>query len=88
LEQDYSSRFYVRIKIRDQLGVIRVVGELAEKHGMSIHAILQTPIDDPATMDFAVTTEQYTKLSAVEAFANECAKQPFVLAQPLFFPCL
>lgn len=26
LEPDYTSRFYIRLRIRDQLGVIRVVG--------------------------------------------------------------
>jgi hypothetical protein len=41
VDPDYTSRFYIRLRIRDQLGVIRVVGELAEKHGVSIHAILQ-----------------------------------------------
>jgi Cdc6-like AAA superfamily ATPase len=37
LEPDYTSKFYIRIKIRDQLGVIRVVGELAERHQVQHH---------------------------------------------------
>jgi len=37
--------------------VIRVVGELAEKSGVSIYAILQVPFTDPENVDFVVTTE-------------------------------
>jgi hypothetical protein len=39
------------------LQVIRVVGEAAERHGVSIYAILQTPFTDPENIDFVITTE-------------------------------
>jgi hypothetical protein len=44
LEQDYTSAFYIRILFMDSLGIIRKIGGLAEKHGVSIHSILQNPI--------------------------------------------
>eukprot|EP00622_Pseudochattonella_farcimen_P001638 FR736382.1.p1 GENE.FR736382.1~~FR736382.1.p1 ORF type:complete len:218 (+),score=11.93 FR736382.1:1-654(+) len=37
-EPDYSGNFYLRITVADQLGIIKAVGEQAEKHGVSIHA--------------------------------------------------
>lgn len=54
VDPDYTSRFYVRLRIRDQLGVIRVVGELAEKHAVSIHAILQVG-EQPARLCLGVS---------------------------------
>lgn len=87
LQTDYSSRFYVRIKISDQLGVIRTIGELAEKADVSIYAILQLPITDKNNVDFVVTTDT-TKLSNVQNMCQTIAKQSFVLEEPLHFPIL
>lgn len=42
---------------RDDLGIIKRVGELAADNGVSIHAILQNPIEDPSHVDFVVTTD-------------------------------
>lgn len=42
---------------RDDLGIIKRVGELAAENGVSIHAILQNPIEDVANVDFVVTTD-------------------------------
>eukprot|EP00639_Heterosigma_akashiwo_P028153 CAMPEP_0194667830 /NCGR_PEP_ID=MMETSP0295-20121207/3553_1 /TAXON_ID=39354 /ORGANISM="Heterosigma akashiwo, Strain CCMP2393" /LENGTH=498 /DNA_ID=CAMNT_0039550363 /DNA_START=73 /DNA_END=1569 /DNA_ORIENTATION=- len=87
IEGDYVSKFYVRIKIRDQLGVVRVVGELAEKHGVSIDAILQLPITDPNNVDFVVTTGQ-TAVSSIEAFSADVSKQGFTLESPVVMTLL
>ncbi|EWM24201.1 homoserine dehydrogenase [Nannochloropsis gaditana] len=87
LEPDYTSRFYIRLRIRDQLGVIRVVGEIAERHGVSIYAILQNPISDPNDIHFVVTTEP-ARHSQVQAFADDIEKQDFTKGPPLFFAFL
>lgn len=42
---------------RDDLGIIKRVGELAAENGVSIHAILQNPIEDVDNVDFVVTTD-------------------------------
>lgn len=42
---------------RDDLGIIKRVGELAAENGVSIHAILQNPIEDVQNVDFVVTTD-------------------------------
>lgn len=87
LQQDYSARFYVRIKIRDGVGIIKVIGGLAEQADVSIHSILQAPIEDPENVDFVVTTE-VTHLSRVQSMCREITKQTFVLEEPLHFPIL
>ena len=40
---NYDSVFYIRLKYRDALGITRQCGEVCEKHGVSIHSILQNP---------------------------------------------
>lgn len=59
-----ESRFFsislgdlVGVRSRDDLGIIKRVGELAADNGVSIHAILQNPIEDVANVDFVVTTD-------------------------------
>jgi len=87
LEDDYTAKFFVRIKITDGLGIIRVVGELAEKNGVSINAVLQTPITDPSDVDFVVTTDA-CKASQVGAFVDAVAEQSFTKAKPEFMSIL
>eukprot|EP00624_Nannochloropsis_granulata_P005668 evm.model.NODE_40385_length_66094_cov_35.488079.16 len=87
LEPDYTSRFYIRLRIQDQLGVIRVVGEIAERHGVSIYAILQNPIMDPSDINFVVTTEP-ARHSQIKAFSDDIEKQDFTKGPPLFFAFL
>jgi len=87
LNNDYLARFYIRIKCSDGLGIIRLVGEAAESSGVSIHAILQNPIENHLNLDFVVTTEQ-VKLSQVQRFAELVEKMPFAKGAPLFLPIL
>lgn len=87
LEPNFSARFYVRIKIQDGVGIIRVIGGLAEKAAVSIHSILQAPIVDPMQVDFVVTTES-TKLYQIEKMCADISKQEFVLEDPLYLPIL
>ncbi len=63
------------------------MGELAERHGVSIYAILQNPITDPNDINFVVTTEP-AKHSQVKAFADDIEKQDFTKGPPLFFAVL
>ena len=41
---NYDSVFYIRMRYRDQVGITRQCGEICEKHGVSIHSILQNPV--------------------------------------------
>eukprot|EP01042_Synura_sphagnicola_P006786 gene6786-8687_t len=57
INNDFTSRFYVRISCKDGLGIVRSVGEAAELAGVSIYSILQNPIVNPLDIDFVVTTD-------------------------------
>mmetsp|Transcript_15225 Transcript_15225/g.27501 ORF Transcript_15225/g.27501 Transcript_15225/m.27501 type:complete len:267 (+) Transcript_15225:1-801(+) len=87
LDYDYESPFYIRIPFMDSLGIIRKIGELAEKHGVSIHSILQNPIQDRAEADFVITTE-HCKRSQADAFCNDVDKEGFTRSFPLCMPLL
>lgn len=41
---------------RDQKGIMKRVGELAEENDVSIHAVLQTHIEDTTKASFVITT--------------------------------
>ncbi|RHY25163.1 hypothetical protein DYB32_008491 [Aphanomyces invadans] len=87
IQNDFSGKFYVRIRISDGLGIIRRVGDEAEKAGISIDSILQLPIQDSRNVDFVVTTD-VTHLSKVHVMAKGIEALPFVLEPPLFLPML
>lgn len=87
LDSDYTSEFYIRISFSDTLGIVRRIGELSEKHGISIDSILQNPIKDKLMADFVVTTEE-CRLRQVEQFCHDIAHEDFVRCDPLFMPML
>merc|ERR1711871_779153 len=87
INNDYSAKFYVRIKCSDGLGIIRSVGEAAEHSKVSIHSILQNPILDPSSLDFVVTTETCS-LSQVSDFVARVSNMSFSSGFPLFMPIL
>jgi homoserine dehydrogenase len=65
----YDSVFYIRLRYRDALGITRQCGEICEKHGVSIHSILQNPITRRDDAAFVLITEK-VPLNAVK---NVCA---------------
>ena len=82
---NYQSVFFLRLNYRDCIGITRQVGEVCEKHGVSIHSILQNP-SKPGGQDsaFAIVTEkvEYAAilkvLADVEAF-DWCKGKPFYM---------
>mgnify|MGYP003951340099 CR=1 FL=1 len=85
INNDYNSAFYIRIPYIDGLGIVRAVGQLAEKHGVSVNSILQNPIDDKMVADCVVTTEE-CKLSQVMALCEDLGNEDFARATPLCMP--
>jgi homoserine dehydrogenase len=79
--------FYVRFLIREGLGIIATLGRLASAQGISINAVLQTPIEDPDKVPFVMTTDA-TTLTAVQKMCDEFSKEPFCLEAPLVMPLL
>ena len=74
--------FYIRIRV-DALGIIRAVGEVCEKWGVSIHAVLQIPIVDVNNVRFVIRTER-AKLSQVRGVVSMSPTSPFASKKPFF----
>ena len=71
----------------DSLGIIRKIGELAEKHEVSIHSILQNPIQDRCGANIVITMEE-CKMSQAEALCEDIDKEGFTRSYPLCMPLL
>merc|ERR1711920_130911 len=85
MDANYTSRFYVRMTVKDQNGIIKTVGEHAEAAGVSIYAVLQAPITDPNNVDFVVTTDN-TQIANVQKMCEWGEKESFMLNKPLCMP--
>lgn len=66
---NYDSVFYIRLRYRDGLGITRNVGEICEKHGVSIHSILQNPVTRRDDAAFVLITEKVS----LQSVKNVCA---------------
>ena len=58
LNLDFLPFRYIRLHMSDGLGIIKAIGEEAEKAGVSIFSIHQNPITDKDNVYTAVTTEE------------------------------
>ncbi|CAM9187290.1 unnamed protein product [Ectocarpus sp. 6 AP-2014] len=87
LESDFTSAFYLRITCSDDLGIIKRVGELAAENGVSIHAILQNPIEDVDNVDFVVTTDP-CKQSQVDELSSSIGQEKWAKGVPLILTLL
>eukprot|EP01083_Nonionella_stella_P006346 18420_1 len=81
---NYESVFFLRLSYRDQVGITRQVGEICEKHGVSIHSILQNPIAKSQGSAFAIVTEKVEYAAIVRVLAeiealNWCKGKPFYM---------
>lgn len=81
---NYSSVFFLRLNYRDQVGITRQVGEICEKHGVSIHSILQNPVQKSQDSAFAIVTEKVEYAAILQVLAdiealNWCKGKPFYM---------
>ena len=86
-EKDFPGKFYIRINVYDSTGIIKTVGTVCEDNGVSINAILQTPIEDRSSLPFVVTTDETTS-SKVQAVCDALEKKKWCLSRPLALPFL
>jgi hypothetical protein len=83
VDLDYRAKFYIQFRIQDGLGIIRSVGALAEKHGVSLYTILQNPsIKIRRTSSFYVTTDA-SCVSAVTAMVLRRRRKISVAVSPI-----
>lgn len=85
--KDYKSKFYIRLRYKDQNGITADCGSLCEKHGIGIYSILQNPIKNRNDAAFVITTDR-VELSRVEAFVREVEGKEWTLGETFFMPIL
>mmetsp|Transcript_9069 Transcript_9069/g.20473 ORF Transcript_9069/g.20473 Transcript_9069/m.20473 type:complete len:500 (+) Transcript_9069:111-1610(+) len=84
---NYDSYFYIRIKYRDQVGITRQCGEICEKHGVSIHSILQNPITRRDDAAFVLITEK-VPLSSVKSVCADLEGLDWCRGPTYYMPVL
>lgn len=87
LDFDVFARFYIRLVIRDTEGILRVVGEAAERQRLSLYSVLQTPIVTRERVPFVITTDA-TRRSQVDAFVADLKELAWCLEEPFCMPFL
>ena len=86
-DDNIEGKVYIRMRIKDGLGIVRRVAECCEKAGVSIDSVQQLPIENPNDVPFVVTTDK-TTLSAIEKVCEEVGRETFCLEKPFFMPIL
>lgn len=82
---NYTSYFYIRIIVKDSVGIILKIGELFKENNISVDSIQQLQITDSDYVPFVITTNETTidKMNTVCIDINLCE---FVLEECLFMP--
>lgn len=81
--QNIKGSFYIRFRIKDQLGIIRRIAEICEQNGVSIDLVLQLPIQNPEDVSFVITTNE-TYLKNIQIVCEQTEKETFYLETPFF----
>jgi homoserine dehydrogenase len=84
---NYDSVFYIRLKYRDGLGITRQCGEICEKHGVSIHSILQNPVTRKTDAAFVLITEKVS-LSSVKKVCTDLEELEWCRGPAFYMPVL
>mmetsp|Transcript_1107 Transcript_1107/g.1811 ORF Transcript_1107/g.1811 Transcript_1107/m.1811 type:complete len:471 (-) Transcript_1107:196-1608(-) len=84
---NYDSVFYVRLQYRDGIGITRQCGEICEKYGVSIHSLLQNPIDKKDEAAFVLITEKVS-LTNIKKVCNDLEALDWCKGQAFFMPVL
>jgi len=84
---NYDSVFYIRLSYKDALGITRQCGEVCEKHGVSIHSILQNPVTSRSDAAFVLITEK-VPLASVEKVAADLEGLDWCRAPIFYMPVL
>jgi homoserine dehydrogenase len=80
-----TSRFYLRLRVSDQPGMIARVTETLARHGVSIESFLQKPPEDAARVPIALTTQPIPE-PALRAAVADLMTLAVVVEPPLLMP--
>lgn len=85
--QNFESVFYLRLKYKDMIGITRQCGEVCEKHGVSIHSILQNPVTKRDDAAFVIITEK-VQLDAIKQVCSEIQALEWCADDVFYMPVL
>jgi len=83
----YESVFFVRLNYKDELGITRQCGEICEKHGVSIHSMLQNPVTKRDDAAFVIVTEKVS-LQALKKVLDDIEALSWCTDTPFYMPVL
>lgn len=84
---DYDSVFYIRLSYTNAIGITRQCGEICEKHGVSIHSILQNPVTSRDDAAFVLITEK-VPLASIEKVASDLEGLDWCNGPTFYMPVL
>ncbi|GMH93260.1 hypothetical protein TrST_g6663 [Triparma strigata] len=84
---DFKSKFYIRMRYRDQNGITKDCGNLCEENNIGIYSILQNPIKNRNDACFVVMTDS-VKLSQVKKFVAQIEGLDWCKGEVFFMPVL
>lgn len=64
---DYRSRYYLRMRARDEAGVLASIASTLGKHSISIESIVQKPVAGEASADLFVVTHECVEAEVLQA---------------------
>lgn len=77
--------FYLKFMIKDGVGIVRKIGECAEKAGISLNSLLQAPVIDADRVSFCVTTDR-TTLSSLRELCKGVEAESWCLEPAVVMP--
>lgn len=80
-KDEISSKFYLRLKVRDELGVIAKITNIMSANGVSIDSFLQKPNGERSDTTIFFTTHT-CKSAEMNAVINELSELGFVVSKP------
>ncbi|MEY2879749.1 MAG: hypothetical protein RLZZ15_2129, partial [Verrucomicrobiota bacterium] len=80
--ENIRSRYYLRLTVRDQPGVLARVASVMAKHRVSIASVIQGPADEPGAASLVLTTHESNE-RAIGATLKQLTALPAVLAAPV-----
>ena len=76
-------QFYMRIRYKEQMGIIKQVGTICDNYGVSIYSIQQKP-----DTDYFVLITETALVSAVRKIAIDIEATPWCTGETFFMPAL
>ena len=87
LINDWSEKFYIRFRSKDRVGLVHTIGKLCEQNQISIHSLLQNPIENPDDIVFIVITEKCC-ITNIEQFKCDIRDENILLEDIFFMPII